>query len=41
MPKEELELIEIGEDRNGQWISKGEKKMYIKSVSNIGAGMST
>jgi hypothetical protein len=41
MPKEELESIEIGEDRNGQWISKGEKKMYIKSVSNIGAGMST
>ncbi len=41
MPKEELDSIEIGEDQNGQWISKNGKKMYIKKEYNIGAGMST
>jgi len=41
LPTQEVESIEIGEDRNWQWISKNGKKMYIKSVSNIGAWMST
>ena len=41
LPVQEVESIEIGEDQWGQWISKNDKKMYIKRVSNIGAGMST
>ena len=37
----EVPTIEIWEDRRGQWIEKDWKKTYIKSVSNIWAGMST
>lgn len=31
MPKEEVESIEIGEDRGGKYIKKGGKKMYLTS----------
>ena len=37
----EFPTIDIGEDQRGQWIEKDGKKMYIKSVSNIWAWMST
>lgn len=35
MPKEEVDSIEIGEDQNGQWISKNGKKMYIKKQFSV------
>ncbi len=41
LPKEEISSIEIGEDQNGQWISKNGKKMYIKKQFSVGAWMST
>jgi hypothetical protein len=37
----EFPTIDIWEDQRGQWIMKDGKKMYIKSVSNIWAWMST
>ena len=37
----EFPTIDIWEDQRGQWVEKDWKKMYIKSVSNIWAWMST